>query len=84
MAIAKNITFEGNKYYLGNKTLSFVGFSVPHPHIPNGIIRMAFENITDDNNLVSQYLINLFALNDHIDKNKESDNVKKSGIVKIK
>tara|TARA_R110002012_G_scaffold6478_2_gene29722 strand:+ start:198 stop:1313 length:1116 start_codon:yes stop_codon:yes gene_type:complete len=46
------------KYYLGNKTLSFVGFSVPHPHIPNGIIRMAFENITDDNNLVSQYLIN--------------------------
>ena len=46
------------KYYLGDKTISFVGFSVPHPHIPNGIIRIAFENITDDNNLVSQYLTN--------------------------
>lgn len=46
------------KYYMGNKTLSFVGFSVPHPHIPNGIIRMGFENVTDDNDLVLQYLIN--------------------------
>ena len=43
------------KYYLGNKTLSFVGFRVPHPHIPNGIIRMAFENVSDVTT-VSQYL----------------------------
>ena len=43
------------KYYLGNKTLSFVGFRVPHPHIPNGIIRMAFENVSDITT-VSQYL----------------------------
>ena len=43
------------KYYLGNKTLSFVGFRVPHPHIPNGIIRMAFEKVSDITT-VSQYL----------------------------
>jgi DNA-directed RNA polymerase II subunit RPB3 len=46
------------KYYLGDKSISFVGFSVPHPHIPNGIIRIAFENVTDDNQLVLQYLTN--------------------------
>jgi len=36
-------------YYIKDKSLSFVGFRVPHPHIPNGIIRMGFktpENIT--------------------------------------
>ncbi len=43
------------KYYTGNKSLSFVGFRVPHPHIPNGIIRMAF-NTPDDITKVSQYL----------------------------
>ena len=43
------------KYYIGNKKLSFVGFRVPHPHIPNGIIRMAFETVSDTTT-VSQYL----------------------------
>ena len=45
-------------YYEGkNSPLSFVGFKIPHPHIPNGIIRMAFENISDVNT-VSMYLTN--------------------------
>lgn len=43
------------KYYSGNKSLSFVGFRVPHPHIPNGVIRMAFES-SSDTTAVSQYL----------------------------
>lgn len=43
------------KYYVGDKTLSFVGFRVPHPHIPNSVIRMAFEAPTDTT-MVSQYL----------------------------
>ena len=43
------------KYYSGNKTLSFVGFRIPHPHIPEGVIRMAFEAI-NDSTTVSQYL----------------------------
>jgi len=44
------------KFYKGNETLSFVGFRVPHPHIPNSIIRMAF-NSSSDSATVSQYLI---------------------------
>ena len=43
------------KYYSGDKSLSFVGFRVPHPHIPNGVIRLAFEAATDTAT-VSQYL----------------------------
>ena len=43
------------KYYAGDKSVSFVGFRVPHPHIPNGVIRMAFEANTDTT-MVSQYL----------------------------
>jgi DNA-directed RNA polymerase subunit L len=42
---------------LGNKKLSFVGFKVPHPHIPNGIIRMAFEAKSDKTDVI-QYLTN--------------------------
>ena len=30
-------------YFIKDKSLSFVGFRVPHPHIPNGVIRMAFQ-----------------------------------------
>jgi len=44
------------KFYQGNDTLSFVGFRVPHPHIPNGVIRMAFKSNGDAAN-VSQNLI---------------------------
>lgn len=44
------------KYFLGTKSVSFVGFRVPHPHIPNGIIRIAFDNDNDDSTTVSQYL----------------------------
>ena len=43
------------KHYSGNKSLSFVGFRVPHPHIPNGVIRMAFTK-EGDTTKVSQYL----------------------------
>lgn len=50
------VYFLYEKYYNGNKSLSFVGFRVPHPHIPNGVIRMAFENTSDDATTVSQYL----------------------------
>ena len=48
------VHFLYEKYYSGNKSLSFVGFRVPHPHIPNGVIRMAFSKEGDTN--VSQYL----------------------------
>lgn len=44
------------KFFNGNKTLSFVGFRVPHPHISSGIIRMAFHT-PQDSSIVSQYLI---------------------------
>ena len=49
------VYFLYEKYYSGNKTLSFVGFRVPHPHIPKGVIRMAFESVNDATT-VSQYL----------------------------
>ena len=49
------VYFLYEKYYSGNKTLSFVGFRVPHPHIPEGVIRMAFESVNDATT-VSQYL----------------------------
>jgi DNA-directed RNA polymerase subunit L len=44
------------RFYEGNESLSFVGFRVPHPHIPNGVIRMAF-NKDEDSARVSQNLI---------------------------
>ena len=44
------------RFYEGNESLSFVGFRVPHPHIPNGVIRMAF-NKDEDIARVSQNLI---------------------------
>lgn len=49
------VYFLYEKYYAGDKSLSFVGFRVPHPHIPNGVIRIAFESATDTAT-VSQYL----------------------------
>jgi len=49
------VHFLYEKYYTGDKSLSFVGFRVPHPHIPNGVIRMAF-NSPGDRTKVSQYL----------------------------
>ena len=49
------VYFLYEKYYSGDKSLSFVGFRVPHPHIPNGVIRLAFEAATDTAT-VSQYL----------------------------
>jgi len=42
-------------YYVKNNSLSFVGFKVPHPHIPNGVIRMGF-NTPETNTTVIQYL----------------------------
>lgn len=44
-------------YFIKDKSLSFIGFRVPHPHIPNGIIRMAF-NTPETNTTVIQYLNN--------------------------
>ena len=42
-------------YYVKDNSLSFVGFKVPHPHIPNGVIRMGF-NTPETNTTVIQYL----------------------------
>ena len=42
-------------YFIKDKSLSFVGFKVPHPHIPNGVIRMGF-NSSETNTTVIQYL----------------------------
>lgn len=42
-------------YYVKDNSLSFVGFKVPHPHIPNGVIRMGF-NTSETNTTVLQYL----------------------------
>ena len=42
-------------YYVKNNSLSFVRFKVPHPHIPNGVIRMGF-NTPETNTTVIQYL----------------------------
>jgi DNA-directed RNA polymerase II subunit RPB3 len=48
-------------YYVKDNSLSFVGFKVPHPHIPNGVIRMGF-NTPETNTTVLQYLNFLFYL----------------------
>ena len=42
-------------YYIKDKSLSFVGFKVPHPHIPKGVIRMAFE-APETSTTVIQYI----------------------------
>lgn len=66
------ITLENEDYTLGNalvhflyeiyfkkqNDVSFVGFRVPHPHIPNGIIRIAFNSAVEDNSTVIQCLLN--------------------------
>jgi len=44
------------KYFIADKTVTFVGFKVPHPHIPDSIIRMAFESVSSDKTTVAQYL----------------------------
>ena len=51
------VYFLYENYYLGKKSLSFVGFKVPHPHIPNGIIRIAFNAVSDQTE-VTQCLVN--------------------------
>ena len=51
------VYFLYEKYYIKEKTLSFVGFNIPHPHIPKGVIRIAFENIVDPSVIV-EYMIN--------------------------
>jgi DNA-directed RNA polymerase subunit L len=43
-------------YYNKNHTLTFVGFRVPHPHIPHGIIRMGFKT-PETISTVVQYII---------------------------
>jgi DNA-directed RNA polymerase alpha subunit/DNA-directed RNA polymerase subunit L len=43
------------KYYQGEKTLSFCGFKKFHPHNTDSIVRVAFEQ-KSDKNLVRQYL----------------------------
>ena len=44
------------KYFIADKTVTFVGFKVPHPHIPDSIIRMSFQSVTSDKTTVAQYL----------------------------
>jgi DNA-directed RNA polymerase subunit L len=44
-------------YYIGNKTLTFCGFSKPHPHLDKSIIRIAFSTEVDKTTIVS-YLTN--------------------------
>tara|TARA_B100000424_G_C22945740_1_gene503439 strand:+ start:8596 stop:9738 length:1143 start_codon:yes stop_codon:yes gene_type:complete len=49
------VYFLYEKYYIKEKTLSFVGFNVPHPHIPKGVIRIAFENMVESS-IIVEYL----------------------------
>ena len=44
-----------NTYYLNAKTITFCGFSKPHPHINISIIRIAFKE-PNDKNTVIEYL----------------------------
>tara|TARA_B110000858_G_C17753281_1_gene450816 strand:+ start:287 stop:1411 length:1125 start_codon:yes stop_codon:yes gene_type:complete len=44
------------KYFIADKTVTFVGFKVPHPHIPDSIIRISFQSVTSDKTTVAQYL----------------------------
>ena len=43
-------------YYLGTQTLTFCGFSKPHPHINESFIRIAFKEPVD-NNTITTYII---------------------------
>ena len=44
-------------YFKGDNSLSFVGFKVPHPHISEGIIRMAFVSAVSDQSNINNMLI---------------------------
>ena len=50
------VYFLYEKYFIADKTVTFVGFRVPHPHIPDSIIRMAFKSVSSDKSTVAQYL----------------------------
>ena len=50
------VYFLYEKYFIADKTVTFVGFRVPHPHIPDSIIRMAFNSVSSDKSTVTQYL----------------------------
>lgn len=39
-------------YYLGDKSLTFCGFSKPHPHLSESIIRVGFREETDKSSIV--------------------------------
>lgn len=52
------VYFLYEKYFVKDKTVSFVGFKVPHPHIPDSIIRIAFESVSSDKTTAIQYLTN--------------------------
>ena len=52
------VYFLYEKYFVKDKTVSFVGFKVPHPHIPDSIIRIAFESVSNDKTTAIQYLTN--------------------------
>lgn len=38
-------------YYIGDKSLTFCGFRKPHPHINQSIIRLAFKDTVDQNQI---------------------------------
>ena len=48
-------------YYLGDKSLTFCGFRKPHPHINESIIRIAFREDVDKNQIAS-YINNAIEL----------------------
>lgn len=50
------VYFLYTNYYEKRKTVSFVGFRKPHPHIPKSVIRLAFQTHTDVSTVV-EYLI---------------------------
>ena len=50
------VYFLYENHFVRDKTVTFVGFKVPHPHIPDSIIRMALENGNNDKSTVAQYL----------------------------
>lgn len=44
-------------YYIGDKSLTFCGFTKPHPHINNCFIRIAFKEVVENDAIVN-YIIN--------------------------
>ncbi len=54
--LGNSIVYFMYENYFKKGKLTFVGFKVPHPHIPNGVIRMAFPDSSSDSSDVSQYL----------------------------